>query len=107
MTCELDVISELTRKLVDDNSCNIVDQNEYISKYNGFVKRYETAKTKLYKLQKQKHQRLLKRDAIGAFMFELTERDEIITKFDERLFGIVVERVVVRDNGIEVEFTCL
>ena len=104
LTCELDVISELTRKLVDDNACNVIDQNEYITKYDGFVKRYETAKLKLEKLQNKKHQRLLKRDAIGAFMFELLERDEVITEFDERLFGIVVERLVVRKSGIEVEF---
>ena len=104
LTCELDVISELTRKLVDDNACNSIDQNEYITKYESYVKRYESAKTKLEKLQNKKYQRLLKRDAIGAFMFALIEHDEVITQFDERLFNTVVERVVVRGNGMEVEF---
>ena len=104
LTCELDVISELIRKLVDDNACNIIDQNEYISKYDNYVKRYESAKTKLEKLQNKKYQRLLKRDAIGAFMFALMEQDEVIKQFDERLFNSVVERVVVRESGIEVDF---
>jgi len=74
-------------------ACNIIDQNEYISKYDGFVKRYETTKIELEKFQNKKHQRLSKRDAIGAFMFELSERDEVITVFDDRLFVSVVERV--------------
>ena len=107
LTCELDVISELTRKLVEDNACNVIDQHEYISKYDSFVKRYETAKLKLEKLYNKKHQRLTKRDSIGAFMFELMERNEVITEFDERLFNTVVERLVVRESGIEVEFRYL
>lgn len=105
LLCEIDVVTELTRKLVDDNSCNIVDQNEYLSKYNSFVKRYETTKNKLEKLQNQRKSRIAKNDLISGFMFELKERDEIVTEFDERLFGVVVERVVVKaDGGIEFEF---
>ena len=101
---EIDVITQLTRKLVDDNSCNILGQNEYISKYDSYVKHYETAQAKLEKLQKQKHQRLLKRDAVGAFIFELMERDEVITEFDERLFFTLVERVVASKSSLEFEF---
>ena len=101
---EIDVVSELVRKCVQENSESLVDQNEYISKYDGFVKRYEIAKAKLEKLQKQKHQRLSKRDSIGAFIFEFMERDEVISEFDERLFNMVVERVIVREAGLEVEF---
>ncbi len=93
-------------KLVDDNSCNIIDQNDYISKYDSYVKRYETAKAKLEKLQSQRQQRLAKHDSIGAFMFELSEQDEVLNEFDERLFGIVVERIMVRESGLEFEFNC-
>ncbi len=106
LLCEIDVVTELTRKLVDDNSCNIIDQNDYISKYDSYVKRYETAKAKLEKLQSQRQQRLAKHDSIGAFMFELSEQDEVLNEFDERLFGIVVERIMVRESGLEFEFNC-
>ncbi len=102
--CEIDVVTELTKKLVEENSQNSMDQNEYQAKYNGYVKRYETAKIKLKKLQEQRQQRLAKRDAIGAFMFELRERDEILTEFDERLWNVAVERVVVNEDGLEFEF---
>jgi len=37
-------------------------------------------------------------------MFELMEREEVVTEFDERLFGVMVERVVVQKDGLEVEF---
>jgi len=105
---EIDVVTELTRKLVNDNSRNVINQGEYLPKYEGLVQRYEKAKNKLEKLQSEKHQRLVKKDAIGAFMFELHERNDVITKFDERLFAVVVDRVVdrvvVSVGGIEVIF---
>ena len=104
MLCEIEVITELTRKFVDDNSCNIIDQKDYISKYDSYVKRYEVAKVKLEKLQLQRQQRLAKHDSIGAFMFKLSERDEVINEFDERLFCIVVERIMVRENKVIVQF---
>lgn len=100
---EIDIVSELVRKCVQENSESLVDQNEYLNKYEAHVKRYETAKAKLENLQNKKRQRLSKRDAIGAFMFELMERAEVITEFNERLFGIVVEKVIVKKDG-ELDF---
>lgn len=104
LLCEIDVVTELTRKLVDDNSRNAINQGEYLPKYEGLVQRYKKATTNLEKLQSEKHQRLVNKDAIGAFMFELHERDDVITEFDERLFAVVVDRVVVSRGGIEVVF---
>ena len=40
-------------------------------------------------------------------MFELTEHGQVITEFDERLFNTVVERVVARESGVEVELRYL
>jgi len=104
LLCELDVVTELTKKLVDDNSHNAIDQSEYLSKYDGYIKHYETSKSKLEKLQNKRKTRIAKHDLIGGFMFELMERDVVISEFDERLFGVMVERVVVREEGLEVEF---
>ena len=101
---KLEVIEGLTRKLIQDNATNAISQEEYVSKYDSLVKKYNGMTEKITKLQNEKHQRLSKRDAIGAFMFELMERDEVITEFDERLFGVVTQRIVVRESGIEVEF---
>ena len=104
LLCEIDVISELTKKLVDDNARNVIEQSEYISKYDGYVIRYETAKVKLEKLQIQLRQRLEKRESIGAFMFELSERNEIVTEFDERMWNITVERVLTSEHRLAFEF---
>ena len=101
---KLEVIEGLTRKLIQDNATNAISQEDYVSKYDSLVKKYNGTTEKLIKMQNEKHQRLSKRDSIGAFMFELMERDKVIAEFDERLFNTVVERVVVKENGLEFEF---
>lgn len=104
LLCEIDIVAELTKKLVDDNARSVIDQSEYISKYEGYVKRYETTKVKLEKFQQQRKARLAKSELIGGFMFELVERDETITQFDERLWNVVVESVVASKDGLTFEF---
>lgn len=87
-------------------------QEEYTERYNGYVARYDAAKAKLDTLQKKKNQRLVQADAIGGFMFELSERTEAVTEFDESLWLAVVKKatafhdgrlVFTFQNGIEVE----
>lgn len=47
---------------------------------------------------------MTKRDAIGAFIVELSNQDKVLTEFDERLRNVVVERVEVNEDGLEFEF---
>lgn len=74
--------------------------------------RYDTAKAKLGTLQKEKDRRLVQADAIGGFMFELSECTEAITEFDEGLWLAVVKKatafhdgrlVFTFQNGTEIE----
>lgn len=109
---EIEVVTELTQRCVQENAQNVQSQEEYAERYNGYVARYEKAKARAAALQEQKRQRQAKADAIGGFMFELYERSDIITEFDERLWLAVVEkatayhdgRLVFRfQNGAEIE----
>ena len=101
---KLEIIDGLTRKLIRDNATNTISQEEYVVKYDSLVKKYNGTTEKLITLQNEKHHNLSKRDAIGAFIFGLMERDEVITEFDERLFGVVVERVIVSERELVFEF---
>lgn len=83
---EIAVVTELTRQCVEDNSRTAQDQDAFTERYNGFLKRYETAKAKVDSLRTLKAAREDKADLIGAFMFELQERDNAVTEFDDRLW---------------------
>ena len=96
---EIEVVTELTKKCISENSRSAQNQEEYAARYNGYVERYETTKAKLEKLEQQREERMAKSEAIGGFMFELSERDEVITVFDDRLWLTIVDKVTVHNDG--------
>lgn len=82
-----------------ENSQTAQNQDEYNAHYNALVERYEKLKTKSLALQKQKEGRLAKRDLIGGFMLELSQRKELLTEFDEKLCIATVDKVTVFQDG--------
>ena len=79
---EIDVVTELTKRCIAENSQTAQNQEEYAARYNGFVERYEKAKA----------------EAIGAFMFEMQELDTL-TEFDEKLWLTTIDTVTVHADG--------
>ena len=96
---EMEVVAELTKRCIEENSTTAQDQTTYLERYNGLAERYETAKTKLEKLQAAKAQREAKAEDIGGFMFELAEYGESLTEFDDRLWLTVIDIVTVHRDG--------
>ena len=96
---ELDVVAELTKRCIEENSTTAQSQDTYLEKYNALVERYEAAKDRLEKLQAAKAQREVKAEGIGGFMFELAEYGQPIAEFDDRLWLTVIDTVTVHRNG--------
>ena len=95
---EIDVVTELTKRCIAENSQTAQNQEEYAARYNGFVERYEKAKAQLEQLRATKAAREAQAEAIGAFMFEVRELDTI-TDFDEKLWLTIIDTVTVHTNG--------
>ena len=95
---EIDVVTELTKRCIAENSQTAQNQEEYASRYNGFVKRYEKAKSRVEEVRGTKAAREAQADAIGAFMFEVQELG-ILTEFDEKLWLTVIDTVTVHADG--------
>lgn len=96
---EIEVVAELTKRCIAENSSNAQSQEEYNKKYNGYVERYEKAKAKVERFQAQREERIAKADCIGAFMFRLSELDEPPTEFDDQLWMQTINRVMVHEDG--------
>lgn len=96
---EMDVVSELTKKSVEQNSQSAQSQEEYIARYNTLVKRYDAAKTKTEALQRKRTDRMAQADAMGGFMFELSEQDEVLTEFDDKLWLATIEKATAYHDG--------
>lgn len=93
------MVAALVQRCVDENSMTALDQDAYLARYNSLVERYEAAKAKLKALQKKRTERLQKADAIGGFMFALSERDEPLKTFTDGLWIDSIDLVTVRGNG--------
>ena len=95
---EIDVVTELTKRCIAENSQTAQSQEEYAARYNGFVERYEKATARLEQLRITKAEREAQAEAIGAFMFEVQEFDAL-TDFDENLWLTVIDTVTVHADG--------
>ena len=51
---EIEVVTELTKRCIAENSQTAQNQEEYTARYNGFVERYEKAKAQLEQLRTTK-----------------------------------------------------
>ena len=80
------------------------NQDECNERYNALVERYNKEKAKSLFLQKQKEERLAKRDLIGEFMLELFKRKELLTEFYDNLWVSIIDKATVLHDG-RVVFT--
>lgn len=95
---EIDVVTELTKRCIAENSQTAQNQEEYTARYNGFVERYEKTTAQLEQLRTTKGAREAQAEAIGAFMFEVQELDAL-TDFDDKLWLTVIDTVTVHADG--------
>ena len=95
---EIDVVTELKKHCIAENSQTAQNQEEYAARYNGFVERYEKAKARLEQLRTTKAAREAQAEAIGAFMFEMQELDSI-NEFEEKLWLTIIDTVTVHADG--------
>lgn len=103
MTSELEIIVELIRKCIEENSTLAQDQNEYTARYNGYVERYESTQARIQELQKQRAERQEKYDGIESFITTFASQNKSLTEFDEGIWCLLLETVTVHISG-ELEF---
>ncbi len=96
---EIEVITELTKKCVNENAATARDQTEYLNTYNGYVELYDKAKARYDDLQEQRNIRLTKRRAIERFIHTLAKREGLLTEFDNCLWLTTVDQVLVETDG--------
>lgn len=96
---EIEVVTELTKRCIQENAQSAQSQEEYAERYNGFVARYDATKAKLDALQKKKETRLAQAEAIGGFMFVLSEQGCELTEFDESVWIAMVQKATVYHDG--------
>ena len=95
----LDDQHTLIKTHVEDNMHRSQDQEAFWHKYEEYEKRINELAAELDALKLKRLQRIQEAEIIGAFMFELYERDGVLESFDERLWVASVDIVTVYHTG--------
>lgn len=99
LRAKIEVAAELTQKCIAKNSNTVLNQEEYNARYESLVERYNRATDRLEVLENTKTERETKADSIGALMFILSEQDNTLTEFDNRLWLTVIDKVTAYESG--------
>ena len=111
---EIEAVTELLQKCVEENAHSALDQAEYEERYTALAERYENIKKGLEEINYKCLERSAKRESIVGFIKELEQREGLITEFDEELWKGAIEKVIVNTeeqitfvfkDGMEIEWS--
>lgn len=95
---ESDIVIELMRKMVQENTHLEQDQTDYQRRYSTLVERFDKAKARLDEMAETIRKRNTKRIELEKFIRMLKKQDGLLTEFDEELWYAVVDRLVVKSD---------
>jgi len=95
---EIEVVTELLQKCVEENAHSALDQADYEERYTTLAERYKNIKKGLDEIKDKCLERSAKREGTVAFIKALEQRDMVVAEFDEELCNATIEKVVVNSE---------
>lgn len=92
---ELEVLTELVNKCVQENASISQDQSGYIVKYNGYVSRYEILTDKMSMLQNEKTLKQGRAEAFSDFIQAFEKQNTQLRNFDDMLWILTIDKVKI------------
>jgi hypothetical protein len=99
LTGEREVVAGLTQKAVEENARTPLDQADYNARYAALLARFKAAETRLAELDAERSQRRMKQANITRFLQILKQQENLVAEFDEELWYITVDKVLVHADG--------
>ena len=99
---EIDVVTELARVCIQENTQTAQNQAEFQKRYSGLEKRYENATQKYNELDRKRTLRLARAGSFDAFSGQIENLNGAVSDFDARLWQTLIGRVTVRPDGVLV-----
>lgn len=96
---ELEVVVELARKAIYENSHSTLKNDDWKQRDAEQQKRHRKAANRMAELKNIKSGKQHKSMVLESFIRNLEETENTIDAFDEKLWMMIVERVVVSPDG--------
>lgn len=105
LTSEIEIVSELVKKLIRENSSTAQSQDDYQTKYNELSSRYDEAKKDLEEAIQDKAHKQGQWTKLQSFLESLKQKESVLDEWNEELWMIMVEKATVhRDKSITFKF---
>ena len=95
---ELEVVSGMIQQAISENAHYALDQKEYQEYYNGLVDRFNLAKARHTAVSEEITDKKTRLSTINAFLCTLLKQDNLLTKFDEKLWCSHLDYATVYDK---------
>ena len=100
METELEIVLELTRKLIAENATTVMQQEEYDQRYDALAQRYHDAEDRAQQLQNQKVTQRFQADVIESFANEIRAFDDTLPlQYSDRLWLNLIDPMTVYEDG--------
>ncbi len=99
LLAELNNISWQIKEHIQKNASETQNQEEYSLKYNKLTEQYQCKANKINKEKKKLIEYKSKIEAMSAFIRTLQDTKETLQFFDDNIWRIVVEKVIVFHDG--------
>ncbi len=96
---ELDIVSDLVKKLVRDNSKEQQNQNDYAKKYEELETRYDKARKLHDELVEEKETKIGKMKTLNSYLSDFDKNGTIIDKWDDNIWMTALENAIVNRDG--------
>lgn len=94
---EMDVLSDLLRKMIEENAHTIQDQEEYAQRYAALEERYNALNKKYESLEAEKRHRKFLKDNFMRFISTVAHTDAI-SEFSPDAWTALVENVTINSK---------
>ena len=101
---EMDIVSELVKKLINSNSTTAQDQTKYQERYNELSARYEKAKKTYEDAVIAKGVKRDKSKTIERFIDSLQEIDGPLIEWSDTIWISMINKAIVDKDFMEFQF---
>ena len=93
------VLTELTRKHIEENASSAQSQETYQARYNDLLSKYNVASTRIAELNEAREHRKSQQIVLTAFMDTIEKSERVYEAFDEELWQTTVQKATVHSDG--------
>ncbi len=92
---EMDILSEVIRRCVEENTVKVQNQAEYYERYDRHAKKYDKLKKRYEAIEAERQRRKEHSDRLGAFIATIAQQEQMPIEFTNDLWLATVERMTV------------